>query len=306
MTRLLFLVIIGFASAMPSAAQPSDPWVPDIVPRQFVAVIVSDLEASADWYARALGLDEIDRWTSRDGTIRGLNMARAELFVELVEIPDAPRVQRAQGLFKTGFWVPDVKVVADRVAEATGERPRIVPFPAHGLRLIQIKDPDGTTIQISEAAAGPGDTVVDPWAQAETRQLEGALTPRLLAASVADLDTSVAWYRSVLGFEEVKRYDFPEDQMRLAFLARDGFELELIELAGTPSFDAPDPTNPATRRGMVKLAFTTDAIDALYGVAQEQGARVQSTLRQSNRTGGRFFILLDPDGNWVQIYGSAE
>ena len=152
---------------------------------------------------------EIDRWTSRDGTTRGLNLGRAELFVELVEIPEAPRVERGQGVYKVGFWVPDVEAVADRVAEATGERPRIVPFPTHGLRLIQIKDPDGTTIQISEAMGGDADAILDPWARDANRQLEGSLTPRLLAVSVADLDASVAWYGRMFGFSEVRSYDFP-------------------------------------------------------------------------------------------------
>jgi predicted enzyme related to lactoylglutathione lyase len=91
--------------------------------------------------------------------------------------------------------------------------------------------------------------------------------------------------------------------MRLAFMEKDGFELELIELAGAAPFEAPDPGNPATRGGLLKVAFHSSAIDELYTSALEAGAKVQSSLRESSRTGGRFFILLDPDGNWVQIFG---
>jgi|GEM_PF-477034 len=139
-------------------------------------------------------------------------------------------------------------------------------------------------------------------AEADTAHLR----PQMLALSVGDLDASVAWYGDIFAFREVKRYDFPDDEMRLAFLERDGFELELIEIAGTPPFDAPDPGNPATRRGMVKAAFHSDDIEALYRHAVGAGARVQSELAVSRRTGGRFFILLDPDGNWIQVYGPAS
>lgn len=132
------------------------------------------------------------------------------------------------------------------------------------------------------------------------------LSPYLLALSVQDLDASVEWYANVLGFAETERYEFPDDRMRLALMEKDGFELEIIEIADAPPFAAPDPGNPATRRGFVKLAFYSGEIQALYDAARDAGAQVQSPLRSSNRTGGRFFILLDPDGNWVQVFGPAD
>lgn len=150
----------------------------------------------------------------------------------------------------------------------------------------------------SEAPSEDVATYQRRWPAAPAR-----LAPRLLALSVADLDASVAWYRDVLGFSETARHAFPDDRMRLAFVERDGFELELIEIEDTPPFDAPTPSNPATRRGLVKVAFDTADIDGLFANVQGRGVRVQSSLQLSNRTGGRFFILLDPDGNWVQVFG---
>jgi catechol 2,3-dioxygenase-like lactoylglutathione lyase family enzyme len=148
------------------------------------------------------------------------------------------------------------------------------------------------------AASGPG----DPGDGASLP----ALRPSLLALSVGDLDASIAWYAGVLGFVEGERYDFPADRMRMAFMKHGDFELELIELADAPPFSAPDPGNPATRRGLVKIAFYTGGIEPLHHSARASGAEVQTALRNSNRTGGRFFILLDPDGNWVQVFGPAE
>lgn len=128
------------------------------------------------------------------------------------------------------------------------------------------------------------------------------LRPRLIAISVADLDASVDWYRRIFGFEVGETYEFPDEGMRLAFVERDGFELELIELAGAVPDDPPEPYNPSTRRGFNKLAFWSDGIAALYERALAHGADVQSPLSPSRRL-GRFFILSDPDGNWIQVFG---
>jgi hypothetical protein len=40
--------------------------------------------------------------------------------------------------------VPDVDAVADRVEAATGECPRVLEFPETGLRIVQIRDSDGS------------------------------------------------------------------------------------------------------------------------------------------------------------------
>lgn len=292
--RYVWFVLLALMCAAPVAGQTSGPWVGEIGERQYFAVMVSDVDRSAAWYTQAFGLAELDRWTADDSTARIINLTSERLFIELIWVAGSPEVDRDLGFHKVGFWVPDVDIVADRVEAATGARPRAIDFPDHELRLIQIRDPDGNTVQIAEALAGSAPE-------------EGAsLTPRLLAVSVRDLDASVAWYRDVFGFSTAARHDFPDDEMRLAFMERSGFELELIEIAGTPPFDAPNPDNPATRRGLVKVAFTSDAIGSLYRQAVDAGARVQSTLSPSRRTGGRFFIVLDPDGNWVQVYESPD
>lgn len=146
-----------------------------------------------------------------------------------------------------------------------------------------------------------------PGGTADTPAAAGIpLSPRLIAVSVSDLEASMAWYGDMLGFELAERHDFPEDAMRLAFMARGGFEIEIIEITGAPAFDAPAPGNPATRQGWVKLAFETGDIDALYARLTAAGAQIHSPLSDSRRTGGRFFILLDPDGNQVQVFSAPR
>lgn len=143
------MLLVLFASTAASAQQ-AEPWVSEISARQFFAVLVENIDKSADWYSQAFGLAEHDRWTADDSTARIINLTSEHLFVELIWRAEAPNVDRDLGFYKVGFWVPDVDVIADRVEAATGERPRAIDFPAHDLRLIQIRDPDGNTIQLSE------------------------------------------------------------------------------------------------------------------------------------------------------------
>ena len=75
------------------------------------------------------------------------------LFVELIRDDRAQVVDRAQGFFKVGFQVADVAEVADRIASATGERPRVLDFEQYSVRIIQFRDPDGNRIQLSSPLA---------------------------------------------------------------------------------------------------------------------------------------------------------
>lgn len=78
-----------------------------------------------------------------------MNLKNQSLFVELIRDDRAQDVDRARGFFKVGFQVQDVGSVADVVARATGERPRVLEFAEFGVRIIQIHDPDGNTIQLT-------------------------------------------------------------------------------------------------------------------------------------------------------------
>ena len=84
-----------------------------------------------------------------DGAWRIVNLSNEHLFVEIIRDDRAADVDRAQGFFKVGFRVPDVEVVGDRVERATGERPRVIDVARHGVRILQLRDPDGNIIQLS-------------------------------------------------------------------------------------------------------------------------------------------------------------
>lgn len=134
---------------------PGGAWVDEIRAPQFVAVAVEDVDQAVSWYTAALGLEQIDDTTAEDDAWRIVNLANEHFFVEIIrddrearETPGKPQ-KPWLGFAKVGFRVPDLEVVADRVERATGARPRIVDFVRHGVRIMQLKDPEGNTLQLT-------------------------------------------------------------------------------------------------------------------------------------------------------------
>ena len=145
------LILTLLMSGRAIAQDVSEPWVEEVeigVP-QYFAVLVTSADASAKWYSKVFDLQELERSEADDGSWEIINLKNERLFVEIIRDPRAQEVDRAVGLRKVGFYVPDVRRIADRVERATGERPQVLDFARFGVRIIQIRDPDGTLIQLS-------------------------------------------------------------------------------------------------------------------------------------------------------------
>ena len=134
-----------------SAQTETDAWVREIRSPQFFAVRVENVDRSVDWYCKRFGLRKLDESRADDDRWRIANLANDELFVEIIRDNRAVPVERARGFAKVGFRVPDVEDVADRVEQASGERPRVLDFPEHGVRILQLRDPDGNVIQLTSS-----------------------------------------------------------------------------------------------------------------------------------------------------------
>lgn len=144
------LAVCAFLTPCALLAQaPPEPWVSEISSPQYFAVFVEDVDRSVTWYRTALGLEELGGSAAEDGSWRIENLGSEQFLVELIRDDRTEVVDRARGFRKVGFRVPDVETVADRVARATGDRPRVLDFPRLKLRIIQIRDPDGNIIQLS-------------------------------------------------------------------------------------------------------------------------------------------------------------
>jgi catechol 2,3-dioxygenase-like lactoylglutathione lyase family enzyme len=146
-----------------------------------------------------------------------------------------------------------------------------------------------------------GSCVTATAAQAEAPSFR----PSLVGLQVDHLDASVQWYVSHLGFRVEVRKDFPDHQLKLAILALQDFELELVENARAVRKKdalAGKDTNDIT--GFAKVAFTVNGVATLFRRLKSQGARFAIELRDSNtEPDEQHFVVLDPDGNWLQFIG---
>ena len=135
----------------------NEPWATATGSLHYFAVSVEDPDRSAAWYETAFGLRKLDDRSADDGSWRIVNLTNERLFVEIIHDKADKPAGNVRGIAKVGFGVDDVDAVADRVAKATGERPRVIAFEPHGVRILQLHDPDGNVVQLSSNIAKPGD-----------------------------------------------------------------------------------------------------------------------------------------------------
>jgi lactoylglutathione lyase len=108
--------------------------------------------------------------------------------------------------------------------------------------------------------------------------------------NILDLDKSLAFYKSALGLEEVRRHRAADGSFVLVFLG-DGRTPHRLEL--TWLRDHRDPYNLGDNE--IHLAFTTDDFEAAQAKHKEMGI-----VCYENPDMGIYFIE-DPDGYWVEI-----
>ena len=143
--------------------------------------------------------------------------------------------------------------------------------------------------------------------------------PHHTGLQVADLARSVAFYRDVLGFEEVFAWNpqapyirelvgYPDVDIHAAILRPPNSEvfLELLEYRNVERTPVDTGTaNPGTAH----IAFFVDDLDALFADLRARGvpsvsAPVTPTIGPNK--GGRAVYMIDPDGIRVELIQSVR
>ena len=136
--------------------------------------------------------------------------------------------------------------------------------------------------------------------------------PISLALVVRDIGAAVAFYRDVLGMEEIKRVVVPDGKAAEGGFARKGFRfrtfrlgplaLKLVEVEGRP-----ESTEGLvdTHTGVRYVAFAVEDIEAVERRLREAGVEFESPILppEPDRGVGRLVFFRDPDGNLLELYG---
>ncbi|MBI3620886.1 MAG: VOC family protein [Nitrospirae bacterium] len=116
---------------------------------------------------------------------------------------------------------------------------------------------------------------------------------------VKELDRSLAFYRDLLGFQEVGRIF--NNQAAALTSGRTHHELLLIEVG-----DAPPPPQ-GHRLGLYHIGIKVgDSLDELRAAKRELEQAGVTITGMSDHTVSQSLYLADPDGNEVELYVDAD
>ena len=133
---------------------------------------------------------------------------------------------------------------------------------------------------------------------------------QLVALWTADLKQSVEWYTNQLEFEiEREITEYPDYDLRIAFLKKEEFHLELLEKGTSYHSSEVLPSNDFQLGGIGKLGFIVKDIDSVYNklLSSNQVEFVTEIGTLSNPDlpidwPNRYFLIEDPDGNFLQFF----
>ena len=158
MKSLISCCLIFFSCFTIACAQQDQ--LADPIP-YFMAIIVSDVDTSINWYDNTLGFEVLNRVDMSERGLRQANLKHGDAALELIELSTAlspkdllkgkPKKTKIAGLFKFGFAVNDfdewAKFLTDKIP---GLEDQIVNDPNTGKKMVIILDPDGNRIQLFE------------------------------------------------------------------------------------------------------------------------------------------------------------
>ncbi len=114
---------------------------------------------------------------------------------------------------------------------------------------------------------------------------------------VKDLEASIQFYTSVLGFKEVDRFTQPTTKGTVVILARKGsdHQLELNHYPKGSEFD----TNYDVGEGLDHLGFETHDLDAVLAEAKRAGYPAVLELTDPTH---HWAYIQDPNGIWIEFF----
>lgn len=118
------------------------------------------------------------------------------------------------------------------------------------------------------------------------------------------MEASAAWYGRVFGFEVEGRTEFAAVGARVAFLARPGLRLELLQVDATYRPDGVFSELPTHLRalGYKAIVFEVADLDEATRELDALDVRIVWRLQRLGDGGPRSTLLRDADGNLINIF----
>lgn len=130
------------------------------------------------------------------------------------------------------------------------------------------------------------------------------LKPFFSAIVVTNIDSSINWYKRILGLELRNRTDAPERGFIQANLHNNEMLVELIQVDSSLSRSAIlEKYTPRTRiRGFMKFGLVVKDIDVLYQKLKDQNIKFTGRMVTDPVNNKKTFLVNDPDDNLIQFF----
>jgi catechol 2,3-dioxygenase len=272
-----------------------------------VALAVSDLARSSDFYERVLGLPLITR--DEHSARLGPDSSRPALELSQIAAP-TPAPARASGLYHVAWLHPTRAALAESVRRVIASRWRFDGAADHGVsEALYLSDPDGLGIELyadrprerwRRPADGHGVEMVTLALDVDDllAQYDAEPTPTVpVGTSVghvhlkaADVPRANAFYRDALGFEE--QAQLPS----AAFLAAGGYHHHVGLNSWQSAGGAPAPDSAP---GLRRIEFELGDVKALDTLARGLAASAHEPMFE--RAPGGELSVRDPDGELLSF-----
>lgn len=130
------------------------------------------------------------------------------------------------------------------------------------------------------------------------------LTPSFSAIIVSDMDVSISWYQDKLGFSVVSLNDASKSIFEQANLKKGEAHVELIEIqsAQSPKDAMIEYTSKTRLIGLFKIGYSVSDFDKWIEHFTRENVQFNGNIVEDQATKKRMVIILDPDGNRIQIF----
>ncbi|MBP6978644.1 MAG: VOC family protein [Lentimicrobiaceae bacterium] len=137
-------------------------------------------------------------------------------------------------------------------------------------------------------------------------QTTASVRPFQVSITVSDLGKSIAWYKEMLGFELIEKFNVTQQKTKTAILELNDFYLELVQKENTCSRNLIKIPDDAEICGFFKAGFrVTDFEDYHQQVKQLHPEQVTDIIT-SEINGSVYFYMADPDQITIQIFPSPN
>lgn len=272
-----------------------------------IALTVSDLDRSLNFYRQALGFQvhDMTERTARLGSGTG-----GDILI-LVENSNAPRVEGRTGVYHFAILVPSRLELARSFQRLLDSGWPLSGFGDHEVsEAIYLSDPDRIGIEIYRDRPRDEWPVQDGEVQMTTRPLDidsltqemqgsGGVPPALHAGAVlghvhlkvADLEAAESFYHGVLGFELMQRYG-----RAASFVSAGGYHHHIGFNTWESKGAKPPPSGAAGLRYFTIRMPTANDLEKLLKRIRQAGIPYE----EDNEAG---FLVRDPSGNSVRLTG---